>query len=614
MSAITAKASRIMKKYAVLTREPRCFLGSFDFSWEQRKVSDLAEKTYGGGTPTTSNEAYWNGDIPWIQSSDVVDGKLLGVEPRKWITQDGLNNSAAQLIPGNSIAIITRVGVGKLAFMPYSYATSQDFLSLSKLNAEPLFTVYACYKKLQSELNAVQGTSIKGITKDELLAKNIMVPRYAEQQQIGAFFKQLDNLITLHQRKCANLCSPSQVVFSLLFATSTFSWEQRKLGDIADIVGGGTPSTGNQSYWDGDIDWYAPAEIADQIYANSSQKKITGLGYENSSAKMLPPGTVLFTSRAGIGKTAILTRKGCTNQGFQSIVPHRGELDSYFIFSRTGELKRYGELVGAGSTFVEVSGKQMAVMELMMPPTMREQQTIGGFFQQLDHLITLHQRECISFTGRADRRILTANKKRNTSSWEQRKLSELTSMHARIGWQNLRTSEFLDSGNYMLITGTDFNDGAINFSTCHYVERERYEQDRNIQIHNGSILITKDGTLGKVAYVQGLSMPATLNAGVFNVQIKDANNVDEKYLFQYLKAPFLMDYVDKKATGGTIKHLNQSILVDFPVILPQRSEQTLIGAFFQQLDNLITLHQRKPFLMKWRTSDANRNKTNRLVL
>ena len=180
-----------------------------------------------------------------------------------------------------------------------------------------------------------------------------------------------------------------------------------------------------------------------------------------------------------------------------------------------------------------------------------------------------------------------------TDPWEQRKLSELTSMHARIGWQNLRTSEFLDSGDYMLITGTDFNDGAIDFSTCHYVERERYEQDRNIQIHNGSILITKDGTLGKVAYVQGLSMPATLNAGVFNVQIKDANNVDEKYLFQYLKAPFLMDYVDKKATGGTIKHLNQSILVDFPVISPQRSEQILVGAFFQQLDNLITLHQRK---------------------
>ena len=190
-----------MKKYAVLTREPRCFLGSLAFSWEQRKVSELAEKTYGGGTPSTLNEAYWDGDIPWIQSSDVVDGRLFGVVPRKRITQYGLNNSATQLVPKNSIAIITRVGVGKLAFMPYSYATSQDFLSLSKLNAEPLFTVYACYKKLQSELNAVQGTSIKGITKDELLAKTVMVPQYAEQQQIGAFFSQLDNLITLHQRQ-----------------------------------------------------------------------------------------------------------------------------------------------------------------------------------------------------------------------------------------------------------------------------------------------------------------------------------------------------------------------------------------------------------------------------
>ena len=180
-----------------------------------------------------------------------------------------------------------------------------------------------------------------------------------------------------------------------------------------------------------------------------------------------------------------------------------------------------------------------------------------------------------------------------TEAWEQRKLSELATMHARIGWQNLRTSEFLDSGDYMLITGTDFEDGAINYSTCHYVEKMRYDQDTHIQIDNGSILITKDGTLGKVAYVQGLSMPATLNAGVFNVEIKDEKEVDRKYLFQYLKAPFLMDYVDKKATGGTIKHLNQNILVDFPVVLPNIEEQTSIGAYFSSLDNLITLHQRK---------------------
>ena len=180
---------------------PEIRVKGFTDPWEQRKISELAEKTYGGGTPTTSNEAFWNGNIPWIQSSDIVDGKLMGVEPRKYITQTGLNNSATQLVPKDSIAIITRVGVGKLAYMPFSYSTSQDFLSLSKLNTEPFFTVYACYKKLQSELNTVQGTSIKGITKDELLAKTISVPVYSEQKQIGSFFTQLDTLITLHQRE-----------------------------------------------------------------------------------------------------------------------------------------------------------------------------------------------------------------------------------------------------------------------------------------------------------------------------------------------------------------------------------------------------------------------------
>ena len=240
---------------------------------------------------------------------------------------------------------------------------------------------------------------------DRFMKSKIVLPPLDEQKKIAEILSTQDKTIELQARKieelkrfkkgCLEKLFPrkGQKVPEKRFPGFTDDWEQRKLGDIADIVGGGTPSTGNPSYWDGDIDWYAPAEIADQIYANPSQKKITDLGYENSSAKMLPPGTVLFTSRAGIGRTAILTRKGCTNQGFQSIVPHRGELDTYFIFSRTEELKRYGELVGAGSTFVEVSGKQMAVMELMMPPTMREQQTIGGFFQQLDNLITLHQRK-----------------------------------------------------------------------------------------------------------------------------------------------------------------------------------------------------------------------------
>ena len=120
---------------------------------------------------------------------------------KKHISLDGLKYSAAQLIPENSIAVITRVGVGKLAFMPFSYTTSQDFLSLSGLKTDPMFPIYACYKKINLELNEVQGTSIKGITKQEMLEKTIHIPAASEQKKVGAYLKLLDDLITLHQRK-----------------------------------------------------------------------------------------------------------------------------------------------------------------------------------------------------------------------------------------------------------------------------------------------------------------------------------------------------------------------------------------------------------------------------
>ena len=227
-----------------------------------------------------------------------------------------------------------------------------------------------------------------------------------EQKQIGEYFFSLGHLITLHQRKCEQTKKLKKFMLQKMFPQNgkavpeirfngfTEDWEQRKLGEVADIIGGGTPNTSKDEYWDGDIDWYAPAEIADQIYVDSSERKITKEGFNNSSAKLLPVGTVLFTSRAGIGKMAILRKKSCTNQGFQSIVPHENELDSYFIYSRSEELKRYGETVGAGSTFVEVSGKQMAAMNLMMPSTIDEQKKIGRYFENIDHLITLHQRKC----------------------------------------------------------------------------------------------------------------------------------------------------------------------------------------------------------------------------
>lgn len=359
----------------------------FSDAWEQRKLGDIASDMVAGGD-IDKDLILAEGQYPVIANALTGDG-IVGYYDKEYRV-----NAPAVTVTGRG-----DVGHAKARLVNFT-----PVVRLLSVKSE--HDVFFLENAINTLKIVIESTGVPQLTVPQLAKYEVAFPRQLdEEEHIGAFFKQLDHLITLHQRKFEKLTNVKKSMLEKMFPQNgssypeirfkgfTDPWEQRKLGDVADIVGGGTPSTGNQSYWDGDIDWYAPAEIADQIYANSSQKKITGLGYENSSAKMLPPGTVLFTSRAGIGKTAILTRKGCTNQGFQSIVPHRGELDSYFIFSRTEELKRYGELVGAGSTFVEVSGKQMAVMELMMPPTMREQQTIGGFFQQLDHLITLHQRE-----------------------------------------------------------------------------------------------------------------------------------------------------------------------------------------------------------------------------
>ena len=198
-------------------RFPELRFPGFTDAWEQCKLGEIANDAYGGGTPKTTMEEYWGGKIPWIQSSDLTEHKVTGVIPRKYISQQGLAKSATKLVPENSLAIITRVGVGKLAIMPFQYATSQDFLSLSNLNTDIQFSAYAIYTKLQKELNAVQGTSIKGITKDELLAKVIAVPRIEEQKQIGTFFTNLDNLITLHQRKLAHLQRQKKALLQQMF-------------------------------------------------------------------------------------------------------------------------------------------------------------------------------------------------------------------------------------------------------------------------------------------------------------------------------------------------------------------------------------------------------------
>ena len=343
------------------------------------------------------------------------------------------------------------------------------------------------------------------------------------------------------------------------------------MGELAEIVGGGTPSTSVDSYWDGDIDWYAPAEIGEQIYLKSSQRKITEEGLNKSSAKILPVGTVLFTSRAGIGKTAILLKEGCTNQGFQSIVPNKDKLDSYFIFTRSEELKRYGETVGAGSTFVEVSGKQMVSMELMMPTTMDEQQKIGEYFSNLDHLITLHQRKYMKY---ADLSVF---------DWEQRKFGEIvqkyedpvetpTEGYMRLGIRSHAKGTFhsyVEKGKE-LETAKMFRVAANNFIV-------------NITFGwEHAVAITDESDAGKLVSHRfpQYSFKEGMNPRFFKYLILDE-------CFRH--------HLELSSPGGAGRNrvLKLNEMLEYKMKFPQMEEQEEIAIYFEQLDKLITLHHRK---------------------
>ncbi len=174
------------------------------------------------------------------------------------------------------------------------------------------------------------------------------------------------------------------------------------------------------------------------------------------------------------------------------------------------------------------------------------------------------------------------------SDWEVRNIVENSTMKARIGWQGLTVSEYLDKGDYLLITGTDFVNGKIKWDSCHFVEKSRYDQDKNIQIKEGDILITKDGTIGKIAFVDELPLPSTLNSGVFVIRPKKNDNYLPKFLFYIFNSLFFNDFLNRLTAGSTIVHLYQKDFTSFSFPLPPTlAEQKAIATALNDADALI---------------------------
>lgn len=386
--------------------KPAVRFAGFTDAWEQRKVGELASDTYGGGTPTTSNDEFWDGTIPWIQSSDLTEHHVFGVAPRKYISKTAVMHSATKIVPENSLAIITRVGVGKLAVMPFSYSTSQDFLSLSKLKTDVVFSAYLLYKKLQSELNSVQGTSIKGITKDELLAKVVSVPERKEQEAIGAYIWHLDHLITLHQRKCDKLIAVKKSMLQKMFpqngsnvpeirfAGFTYAWEQRKLGEVATFTKG-------HGYTKNDLqESGAPIILYGRLYTKyETVISAVDTFVEAKGNSFVSRGNEVIVPASGetaedISRASVVVKAGVLLGGDLNIIYSNPEISPVFLALSISNGNQQKEMAkrAQGKSVVHLHNADLQEVQLCYPQ-LEEQKAIGSFFLHLDLLITLHQRK-----------------------------------------------------------------------------------------------------------------------------------------------------------------------------------------------------------------------------
>ena len=601
MSAITAKASRKMKKYAVLTREPRCFLGSFDFSWEQRKVGDLLIER--------NQQAPMSDEYPLMAfiANEGVAPKGERYD-RSALVTDTVNKLYKKTEKGDFIYSSNNLETGSIGLNKYGKACISPVYSIFEPTgiADSDFLGRRLVRKdfINAMVKWRQGV-IYGqwrIHESDFLKIEIPVPSVEEQRKIGAYLDQLDNLITLHQRKCALLFSPFQALISMMFTTSTFSWEQRKLDEIVSFFNGLTyspkdiRSTGtlvlrSSNVKDGEV------VDADNVYVDPAV-----VDSEN-----VRDGDIIVVvrngSRALIGKHAEIkgskphTVIGAFMTGIRS--EHPSFLNALL---NTPHFDKEVEM-NMGATINQITGYMFSKMEFMLPSP-AEQDAIGEYFKQLDNLITLHQRKYISFTGRAGRLISTVNKKRITSSWEQRKFSDITFPAGEKNRDNLPLESYSITNEHGFVPQDEkFENGGTMREAD---KRMYYIVSPNSFAYNPARI-----NVGSIGY-QNIGKNVIVSS-LYEV-FKTSEDVDDRLLWHWFKSPDFQELIMQLQEGGVRLYFYYDKLCMGEVSLPSLEEQRKIGKLFDTLDNLITLHQRKPFLMKWRNSDANRNQTNRLVL
>ena len=241
----------------------------------------------------------------------------------------------------------------------------------------------------------VESTGVPQLTAPQLAKIKIYYPSLHEQEKIAAFLTLIDKKIEKQKELVELLKKYKRGLLSQIFSQKLRfkdengnnypDWEEKRLGDICTIIGGGTPDTNNDKYWGDDINWFTPTEIIKK-YVDCSNRKISNLGLLKSSAKILPIGTVLLTTRATLGEMSILQIEATTNQGFQSLIPNKNLVTSEFIYYCQPIIKYYCYKYANGSTFLEISKQSLAKLKLKIP-YLNEQNKISEYLSKFDNKI-----------------------------------------------------------------------------------------------------------------------------------------------------------------------------------------------------------------------------------
>ena len=305
---------------------------------------------------------------------------------------------------------------------------------------------------------------------------------------------------------------------------------------------------------------------------------------------------IVLTTRGTVGNFAYFDQRVPfkhmrINSGMVILRNGSGWLDTAYLYNflRSHLMQLQIERLSFGSAQPQLTVRGISKLLVVVPPTKAEQTAIATALSDVDALLDGLDRligKKHDLKQAAMQQLLTGKTRLPgfEGEWEPLNMAMDSTLKARIGWQGLTTAEYLNSGDYALVTGTDFFDGKIDWASCHFVEKNRYDQDKYIQLQPNDVLLTKDGTIGKAAFVDTLPYPATLNSGVFVIRPKNGAYVP-KYFFYVLMSRIFTDFLNKLQAGSTISHLYQKDFINFEFFVPPtKAEQTAIATVLSDMD------------------------------